>query len=383
MPRPQTAQPPPTPVPHPLPATARTPVALGTLAAALMVVLGVTWWLVPEWNYFSDPNDHLITPLITPTGSMLVMLGTALIGLATGVAALFGVLPRTGLMIGAASQVIIFGFVLQGMGTLSTAGYLVAVAMPVAVVVLLVQVVRRYPRARWFIGLPGLALLLVGAFWLREPLATLVPTMAAGLFAASPMIMVTATLITATIAWGLVLVRAWAGAPSYDRAFDAVVRHRRVITVLAACGPLPYALLRLTWLTPFRQFAPGEMGLDTVVWGLTLSSGAWLGFVLTLGLIRPWGEVFPRWMPGLAARPVPIAAAAVPGGTVAVVLTAAALPILVGPGRAGWLDRLELALVFPCWAWGPLLGLAVWGYIGHRQRTGTVVPATPTATVAA
>lgn len=31
--------------------------------------------------------------------------------------------------------------------------------------------------------------------------------------------------------------------------------------------------------------------------------------LLTVGLIRPWGEVFPRWLPGLGGRRVPVAVA--------------------------------------------------------------------------
>ena len=30
-------------------------------------------------------------------------------------------------------------------------------------------------------------------------------------------------------------------------------------------------------------------------------------------------------------------------------------------------EILELALVFPFWLWGPLLGLAAWGYVMDRR----------------
>jgi hypothetical protein len=96
-----------------------------------------------------------------------------------------------------------------------------------------------------------------------------------------------------------------------------VVRHRRRLTIVAALGPVPYALARATWLTPWPQFGgPVEdMPPEVRLWGLLLGGAAALGAVLTIGLIRPWGEVFPRWMPGLAGRPVPIRAAAVSGGS--------------------------------------------------------------------
>src|SRR6185437_3163555 len=106
-----------------------------------------------------------------------------------------------------------------------------------------------------------------------------------------------------------------------------------------------------------------------------------LGAVLTIGLIRPWGERFPRWVPVVAGRPVPIAVAAVPGGLVAAVVTSAALPMIMllsvepteaGPGGITATERLLALLLFPCWIWGPLLGLAVWGYVGHRRGGGSL-----------
>ena len=119
--------------------------------------------------------------------------------------------------------------------------------------------------------------------------------------------------------------------------------------------------------TPWPLLAPEGLELSTRLWGLALSSGSWLAVVLTLGLILPWGERFPRWMPVVAGREVPIAAAAVPGGAVAALFTFAAVPMLVGAEAMTVADRLLFAVTFPCWLWGPALALAVWGYIGHRR----------------
>jgi len=47
-----------------------------------------------------------------------------------------------------------------------------------------------------------------------------------------------------------------------------------------------------------------------------------LGSLLTLGLARRWGQIFPRWTLWLAGRQVPRALALVPAGTVAVCLIA-------------------------------------------------------------
>ena len=51
--------------------------------------------------------------------------------------------------------------------------------------------------------------------------------------------------------------------------------------------------------------------------GAALGSMGLIGSVLTFGLIRPWGERFPRWVPVLRGRRVPVALAVVPAVTVA------------------------------------------------------------------
>jgi hypothetical protein len=183
-------------------------------------------------------------------------------------------------------------------------------------------------------------------------------------------------LIATGFTWATAAAQAVAGTAAAERATAWVLRHRTALTVVAACGPLPYALARLTWLTPWPALAPDPAALDvaTRVWGVVLSSGAWLGVVLTIGLLRQWGEVFPRWVPGVAGRPVPVAAAAVPGGVIAAVLTFSAVPMLHLAATTGGVGQFMLfAIVFPCWVWGPALALAVWGYVAHRRGTGAGV----------
>src|SRR5512142_1490251 len=63
-------------------------------------------------------------------------------------------------------------------------------------------------------------------------------------------------------------------------------------------------------------------GQESGTWtsGLFLSTFGLVGAVLMLGLVQRWGEVFPRWMIGLAGRRVPIALAVVPASLVSVLL---------------------------------------------------------------
>ncbi|MFJ9691251.1 hypothetical protein [Kitasatospora sp. NPDC101183] len=100
--------------------------------------------------------------------------------------------------------------------------------------------------------------------------------------------------------------------------------------------------------------------------------------LLTLGLVRPWGEVVPRWIPLLGGRQVRPLAAVVPAALGAVALTwlwgagGGVLswwsiehhPAYDGP----WLDIIGVCYL-PLLLWGPLLGLVtVSYYLRHLTR---------------
>ncbi len=357
---------------QPLTSTNRTALAGATATSALAAVIGLGWLLLPGSSFFyADPGNAWLAGLAGVVPATVVHTVTALLGVAVGLAALARAVPRGVVVAGAAAQLLCFGVALQSMGTLSIAGYLVAMAMPAVVVVVLVQVVRRYPLARWVVGLPALTAIVLGVVLGHEALATLATALATGLAEQTPRLLVALLLLLTGTSWAATLATTLSGTPAAVRATAWVTRHRTVITVVAACGPLPYALIRLTWLLPSGlvppALAPDGLDLSVRIWGLLLSSGAWLGFVLTLGLVRPWGEVFPRWVPGLAGRPVPVAAAAVPGGLVAAVLCFTAVPMLFTLPDGTLTEAVTMALVFPCWLWGPALALALWGYVGHRR----------------
>ena len=339
-----------------------------TIASGAIALLGLAWMLGLLPNVYADPATALLARLAGQDAATTVHVVTALAGVAGGIAALAGALGARGRTAAAALQLVLFGVVLQGSGPLSTMGYLVAMAMPLAVVVLLVQVVRRYRVARWAVGVPGLALLVVGGFLGRDALAGILHMLGSGLLENRAGLVLSLLVLAAGSLWATVGVQALAGTLVMERITDWVVRHRKAITIVAATGPLPYALVRLTWLTPWPQLG-FDLDMSTRIWGLTLSSGAWLGVFLTLGLIRPWGEVFPRWMPGLAGRRVPVAAAAVPGGLIAVTLIFSVVPMLVMFSGQSLVEGIVGAVVFPCWYWGPALALAVWGYVVHRTRS--------------
>lgn len=338
------------------------------LASALIALLGAAWALAPDADLLGGPPDR--TPLellLGPTGAAATLAAVSLLGVGAALTALSRRLPRPALLTVAAAQVLVAGVGMGSMSNLSTAGYLLALAMPAVVGLLVVQVIRRYPRLRVPVAGIVVIALAAGALFLGEALLDLAGYLLPAFVAEIPMISTTLLLVAGGALWAALAAAALRSDGSAARLAARVTRHRVPLTLVAAACPLPYALIRLSWLTPWPLMAPDGLELSTRLWGLALSSGSWLAVVLTLGLILPWGERFPRWMPVVAGREVPIAVAVVPGGAVAALFTFAAVPMLVGAEMMTTADRLLFAVTFPCWLWGPALALAVRGYIGHRR----------------
>ncbi|MFG2181513.1 hypothetical protein ACGFLS_22720 [Streptomyces abikoensis] len=93
--------------------------------------------------------------------------------------------------------------------------------------------------------------------------------------------------------------------------------------------------------------------------------------LLTLGLVRPWGEVLPRWMPLVGGRrPDPrtvTVAGGLGAGALALGLTQFALWwAFPHPNMTPGGNTLAGSLYLPLIAWGPLLAAVPLGY--HRRR---------------
>ncbi len=268
-------------------------------------------------------------------------------------------------------------------GVIAAAGYTFAMTVIVGVLALIILTLLRRP----LLGLT-LAAVVVGA------LAYAIVSLEAGplvpqILGSYGTVLPQASLAIAHVAAasGLLI---WMIGDSPNRRIGfavSVLRHRRVITILAAACALPYAFARATWLTPWPLFGgSSEMFAadpSVRVLGLALGAGMLAGGVLTLGLILPWGERFPRFLAGLGGRSVPPGLAIVPASVVSVLFTAAGIQFaLEGAGLVE--DTLYLLLMFPFWLWGPLLGLATWAYAMNRATPGAsgVNPAlAPTETV--
>ncbi|MGI5415624.1 hypothetical protein [Actinomadura luteofluorescens] len=115
---------------------------------------------------------------------------------------------------------------------------------------------------------------------------------------------------------------------------------------------------------------PGFWGPAYLVLLAVLSEGAAL---LALGLVRPWGEVVPRWIPFAGGRTVPPLAALIPAWA-----GVAVLAVLWTPLAAWWsmpADDMTPAghtavgfLYLPLVAWAPLLAALAVAY--RRRRWG-------------
>lgn len=181
-----------------------------------------------------------------------------------------------------------------------------------------------------------------------------------------------------------------AHAPAPAPAPRWAVRAAQLTTLIV----LPTGLWRIAMVLGFPSgyTAEGFVPFDTPgakLWMLALSVASELLALLTLGLVRPWGEVAPRWIPVIGGRRVRPLAAVVPAAVGALALTAlwAAMPLwwtyphtdMSGTGR------LLVGVIYqPLVLWGPLLAAVTVSYYrrtrparrSRRPLTGDRRPAT-------
>ena len=115
-------------------------------------------------------------------------------------------------------------------------------------------------------------------------------------------------------------------------------RWGRIAVYVAMVAPVFYAFVRYAWALGF-PLGMGEerfrSGQESGMWigGLSLATFGLVGATLMLGLVQRWGEVFPRWMIGLAGRRVPIALAVVPASLASVLLIVGGIGIWSGSAQ--------------------------------------------------
>jgi hypothetical protein len=163
-------------------------------------------------------------------------------------------------------------------------------------------------------------------------------------------------------------------APATWTSAASAVRWGRWAAYVAAVIPVLYALTRFAWLAGIplglSEQTLQDLRDNNAVWaGFGLGAFAVVGAVLTLGLVRRWGEAFPRWVVGLAGRRVPISLAVVPATFVALAVAAASIGFFGSPRFLGLMGDLNAAaapmLLWPVWA--VALGAATLAYYLRRR----------------
>ncbi|MFJ1936383.1 MULTISPECIES: hypothetical protein [unclassified Kitasatospora] len=116
-------------------------------------------------------------------------------------------------------------------------------------------------------------------------------------------------------------------------------------------------------------------GLDIPGWFSAMCIAMSLGTegltLLTLGLVKPWGEVVPGWIPLIGGKRVAPLAAVIPALLGAAVLMLLTIPRAGGFGGAqGAPTGAALVVMDACYAplllWGPLLAVVTISY--YRRR---------------
>jgi hypothetical protein len=334
------------------------------VAAASLTVATVHGWVLR--NPAHDPYDKdLWLGIGTQLPSGVATAVVAVVALLGAVAAI-ALRPGRRLVAVAVVEVVVLGLLTPDASLLAILGYVSALALPLGAVLVLAFAARRVPA----LGLVLAVLLVGGAVWgMRtgaldhDALGRLAGDLRdgfAGLGLRPWLLLGTGA---AGLVWGWLLVRAL----GVEHLADFALRWGRPATLVAICCPLPYVLVRLTWLTPWPVGGPGpdlELSPEIRLWGVLLGLAALVGSLLTVGLISSWGERFPRWTPGLTGRRVPITLAAVPAGLVAWVIVMAA-PSMVAQA---WVEGTPVyLLLFPLPVWGPALALATIAYVMRRR----------------
>jgi hypothetical protein len=98
--------------------------------------------------------------------------------------------------------------------------------------------------------------------------------------------------------------------------------------------------------------------------------------LLALGLVRPWGEVIPQWIPLAGGKRVRPLAVVIPAALGSLILTSVAVSQILLWGGGGTdmsaPGRMALGICYlPLALWGPLLAVATASYyVRHRHRSG-------------
>lgn len=161
-------------------------------------------------------------------------------------------------------------------------------------------------------------------------------------------------------------------------------RWARRVAHLVALTTLPAGLWRLSLALGFHAGLTGQGYADTAgsttgkAWVIFLSVATEVFALLALGLVRPWGEVVPRWIPLVGGRAIPPMVAVVPASVGVVILLALWTPLPLWwsfphPDMTAIGNTVVGLLYLPLIAWGPLLAMITFDYHRRHQSNLAVV----------
>jgi hypothetical protein len=156
-------------------------------------------------------------------------------------------------------------------------------------------------------------------------------------------------------------------------------RWGRIAVYVAMVAPLFYGITRYAWALGIPLGMTEEYHRQGQVrgeWisGLFLATFSLLGAALMLGLVQRWGEEFPRWIPWLGGRSVPVMLAVIPASIASVlfmvggIATWSGIDQMAAGAAANKLSILIVVgplLLFPIWA--VALAIATLGYYFRRR----------------
>jgi hypothetical protein len=188
---------------------------------------------------------------------------------------------------------------------------------------------------------------------------------------------------------------------AWANAHDPVAGVSRWARIAACAVPftvLPSSLWRIAACTLHAPITRGTIdygdapsglpGVPLALYVILLSIASEMLAFTAIGLVASWGEVFPRWIPVLRGRAVPVLVATVPAALGAAVLTllwtGAAVSFSLGRRIDGgpltsnaplsfgdWQGLVAVVAYAPLLLWGPLLGAVTISYWKRRGRGRT------------
>ena len=376
---------------EPSPTTSRSWVESAAIAWSAIVTAIGTWWLAVPSAYPDELDrpeaDGSLVALLPPplVSTLMVVLGA--VSLIAAVAASRGDTRRSRWLVPfGAVYAVVFGLLATDLSLLVSMGYLTAIVGPPILFVYFVLASVRRPSLRWVVG--GAAVVFVGIAAASgaglAAFGNFFGTIGDGLGKHGAEMLVVLVSFIGGALWLLVALRAAGlrpvGAAETDPFAPARNGYGRRdwgwwVTLLAALCPLPYASMRMTWLTPWPVWMDAaQLEADPAmrVFGLSLGFFAIGGSVLTLGLLMRWGSVYPRWIPMVGGRTVspvwPTVFAIIVG--IAVTVAGRSLTQMMVSGVDVAIAAPEFFLLMPFPVWGPLLIAAAIAY--YRRRTATV-----------